>query len=154
MAISRILELFNRQRDEDTEEARDEAIRLATAAVLLEVANAGSEMGEAERQEVVGHLRSAFSLDDASSAELLAAAADLRSDTIDHFHLTNQVRRATERDERMQIVEAMWRIVYADGKFHQYEGYIVRKLSDLLGLEHAEMIDAKMRVRDQMGLAP
>lgn len=154
MPISRILELFNRQRDEETEEARDEAIRLATAAVLLEVANAGSEMGEAERSEVVSHLRNAFSLDDASSAELLNAADHLRSDTIDHFHLTNQLRGATERDERMQIVEAMWRIVYADGKFHQYEGYIVRKLSDLLGLEHAEMIDAKMRVRDQMGLAP
>ena len=40
----------------------------------------------------------------------------------------------------------MWRMVYSDGKLTDYEGYLVRKLADLLGLEHHVMIDAKVSV--------
>jgi uncharacterized tellurite resistance protein B-like protein len=40
----------------------------------------------------------------------------------------------------------MWRMVYADGKLTGYENYLVRKLADLLGLEHRVMIDAKSAV--------
>jgi len=40
----------------------------------------------------------------------------------------------------------MWRVVYSDGTLTDYEGYLVRKLADLLGLEHRVMIDAKVSV--------
>ena len=40
----------------------------------------------------------------------------------------------------------MWRLAYSDGKLAEYEAYLVRKLADLLGLEHHVMIDAKVEV--------
>ena len=45
----------------------------------------------------------------------------------------------------------MWRIVYSDGKLTEYETYLVRKLADLLGLEHHVMIDAQSAVLDEIG---
>ena len=48
--------------------------------------------------------------------------------------------------ERIEIVKTMWRMVYADGKLTDYENYLVRKLADLLGLEHHVMIDAKVAI--------
>jgi uncharacterized tellurite resistance protein B-like protein len=45
----------------------------------------------------------------------------------------------------------MWRLVYSDGTLTDYEGYLVRKLADLLGLEHHVMIDAKSAVLREMG---
>ena len=47
-------------------------------------------------------------------------------------------------EDRIDIVKTMWRIVYSDGRLTDYENYLVRKLSDLLGLEHHVMIDAKV----------
>lgn len=134
------------------EEDHDEAIRIATAVVLLDVAHADEKMSRGEESTVVEHLRSAFGLDDDDARELLELAEEIRRETIDHWHMTNQIRNSTSFDDRMEIVRSMWRIIYADGHFHQYEGYLVRKLSDLLGIEHPRMIEAKMTVRRELSL--
>lgn len=141
--------LGEREQDQTNHE---EAIRLATAVVLLDVAYADESMSMGEESKVVEHLRSAFGLDDDDARELMEVASEIREETIDHWSMTNQIRNATSFDDRMEIVRTMWRIVYADGNFHQYEGYIVRKLSDLLGIEHRRMIDAKLNVRRELGL--
>ena len=134
------------------EQNRDDAIRMATAVVLLDVAYADESMSENEEAQIVEHVRQAFDLDAESAKELLEVAQEIRRETIDHWHMTNQIRNELSFKDRMEIVRTMWRIVYADGHFHQYEGYLVRKLSDLLGVEHRRMIEVKLAVRDELGL--
>lgn len=128
-------------------------VRLATAAVLLEIAYADGQFSPAEDGDVTGYLKQAFHLDDESAQELIGAAAELRSRTIDHFALTNFIRQNASLSDRIEMVKTMWRIVYADQKLSDYENYLVRKLADLLGLEHHVMIEAKVAVLRELGLA-
>ena len=127
-------------------------LRLATAAVLLDIAYADGEFSPAEDGDIVGYLKRAFALDDESARELLKAADEIRTQTIDHFALTNFIRRNSPLNERIDIVKTMWRVVYADGRLTDYENYLVRKLADLLGLEHHVMIEAKVAVLRELGL--
>jgi uncharacterized tellurite resistance protein B-like protein len=131
-------------------ELQHDPLRLATAAILLETAYADGEFSPAEDGDVVGYLKRAFRLDDESAQELIAEAAELREQTIDHFALTNFVRKNATLSERIEIVKTMWRIAYSDRKLTDYENYLVRKLADLLGLEHHVMIDAKVAVLREM----
>ena len=128
-------------------------LRLATAAVLLETAYADGIFTPAEDGDVVAYLKAAFQLDDEAAQELIAEAAELRNKTIDHFALTNFIRKNASLADRIEIVKTMWRIVYSDRKLTDYENYLVRKLADLLGLEHHVMIDAKMSVLREMGMS-
>lgn len=121
-------------------------IRLATAAVLLEIANADGSFSPAEDGNVTGYLQRVFELDDPATRELIDEATEIRNNTIDHFALTNYIRKNASLEERIDIVRTMWRVVYSDGRLTDYEGYLVRKLADLLGLEHRVMIDAKVSV--------
>jgi uncharacterized tellurite resistance protein B-like protein len=50
-------------------------------------------------------------------------------------------------------VRTMWRMVYSDRKLTDYENYLVRKLADLMGLEHHVMIEAKVGVLRELGLS-
>jgi uncharacterized tellurite resistance protein B-like protein len=127
-------------------EPRHDRLRLATAAVLLETAYADGEFTPSEDGDVAGFLQRAFDLDADDARDLLAEANELRNRTIDHFALTNYIRRNSSLDDRIEIVKTMWRMVYGDGKLTDYENYLVRKLADLLGLEHHVMIDAKSAV--------
>jgi uncharacterized tellurite resistance protein B-like protein len=129
----------------------EDPLRLATAAVLLEIAHADGSFSPAEDGDVVGFLKSAFTLDEASVRELLKAADEIRAHTIDHFALTNYIRRNAPLEERLGIVKTMWRVAYADGRLTDYENYLVRKLADLLGIEHRVMIDAKVDVLRERG---
>ena len=126
-------------------------LRLATAAILLDIANADGTFTPAEDGDIVGFLKSSFRLDDESARELLKAGDELRAQTIDHFALTNFVRRNASLDDRIDIVKTMWRVVYSDGRLTDYENYLVRKLADLLGLEHHLMIAAKVAVLEERG---
>ncbi len=132
---------------------RQDPLHLATATVLLETAYADGEFSPAEDGDVVGFLQSAFALTTEAAQELVHAAAEMRLKTIDHFALTNFIRKNATLAERIDIVKTMWRIVYSDRKLTDYENYLVRKLADLLGLEHRVMIEAKVEVLRELGLA-
>jgi len=140
--------------------ARDESaaaqqhnLRLATAAILLDIATADGVFSPAEDGDIVGFLKQAFELDDDAARELVRAADEIRARTIDHFALTNFIRKNMPLESRIDIVKTMWRIVYSDGKLTDYENYLVRKLADLLGLEHHVMIGAKVSVLEEIGRA-
>lgn len=126
-------------------------VRLATAAVLLEIANADGVFAAAEDGDIVGYLQRAFALDTDSARELMQTADEIRQRTIDYFAITNYLRKNTSLDDRIEIVKAMWRIVYSDGRLSDHENYLVRKLADLLGLEHHVMIDAKVAILRERG---
>ncbi|HEY5609934.1 MAG TPA: TerB family tellurite resistance protein [Thermoanaerobaculia bacterium] len=132
---------------EQTPEDHRNALQVATAAVLLEVAYADQAISREEEEKLVHHLVQQFELSKEVAHELLEAADEIREETIDHFALTHTIRKNTSLEERIDIVKTMWRLVYSDNELHQYENYIVRKLADLLGLEHRVMIDAKLAVK-------
>jgi uncharacterized tellurite resistance protein B-like protein len=126
-------------------------LRLATAAILLDIAYADGEFTPAEDGNVVGFLTQRFSLSPEDAKELLAAADDIRKNAVDHFALTHYVRKNAPLQDRIDIVKTMWRLVYSDGTLSEYENYLVRKLADLLGLEHHVMIDTKSAVLRELG---
>jgi uncharacterized tellurite resistance protein B-like protein len=127
-------------------------LRLATAAVLLDIAYADGQFTPVEDGNVVGFLTERFALSTDDARELLEAADEIRKKTVDHFALTNYIRKNAPLSERIDIVKTMWRLVYSDGKLSEYEAYLVRKLADLLGLEHHVMIDAKSEVLRELRL--
>lgn len=130
---------------------RHDPLRLATAAVLLEIGNADSTFDPGGDGNLTGYLQSAFQLSPEETRELISAADDLRAHTIDYFALSNYIRKSMSLQERIEIVKTMWRMSYADGRLSDYENYLVRKLADLLGLEHHVMIDAKVAVLRELG---
>ena len=126
-------------------------LRLATAAILLDIAHADGTFTPAEDGNVTGYLAEKFALSPDDVRELVDVANQIRKNMVDHFALTNYVRKNTPLEERIDIVKTMWRLVYSDGSLHQHENYLVRKLADLLGLEHHVMIEAKSAVLRELG---
>lgn len=143
MSFAKLIQLF---KDPEPPTPGHDPVRLATAAVLLDIAYADGEFHPNESGDLVDYLRTVFSLGPDDAQELVEAAHEIRTHTIDHFALTHAIRKNTTLEQRVAIVRAMWRMVYADGRLTDYEGYLVRKLADLLGLEHRLMIDTKVGV--------
>jgi uncharacterized tellurite resistance protein B-like protein len=151
VSISRILDLLAGRSADVQPRQQHDPLRLATAAVLLELAYADGEFSPVEDGNVAGFLTSRFSLSESDAKELLTAADEIRKKTVDHFALTHYIRKNTPLAERIDFVKEMWRLVYSDGTLTEYESYLVRKLADLLGLEHHVMIDAKTAVLRELG---
>ncbi|HUR80826.1 MAG TPA: TerB family tellurite resistance protein [Thermoanaerobaculia bacterium] len=151
MSIAKILDMLTGRTSEVQPQQHHDPLRLATAAILLDIAYADGTFTPAEDGNVAGFLSRKFSLSEDDTRALLEGADQIRRKTVDHFALTHYIRKNTPLEERIDIVKTMWRLVYSDGTLTNYEGYLVRKLADLLGLEHHVMIDAKSAVLRELG---
>ena len=154
MSFAKLMQRFKGGVTRDGADAgrQPDPLRLATAAVLLETGYADGTLTPDENTDLVTYLKRAFALGDDDARDLVNAADEIRNRTIDHFAMTNYIRSHTTLEERIEIVRTMWHMVYSDGKLTDYENYLVRKLADLLGLEHHVMIDAKVAVLRELGL--
>ena len=130
---------------------KEQALRLATAALFMEIARADFDISQHERTRVLNLLREHFDLDK-KQAEALAELGEQKINEHSSLHpFTRLINDAFSADEKQAIVEHLWRIAYADKDLHKYEEHLVRRISDLLYVPHNQMIRAKHRVLDEIG---
>ena len=130
----------------DRQEKTTHDIRVATCAVLLEMANIDGEFSDSEKESIVAILKKDFALNDEHAQALLEASHDELSESTDLWKFTNLINQNYSREEKRQIMETVWRVAYTDGKLDQHEDYLMHKLANLLRLTHKELIDAKVKV--------
>jgi len=127
-----------------------ERIQVATCVVLLEMAHADEEFQAMEQTLVRDLLQRKFDLVEEDVSELIDFAQAQRRESLDIYQFTRQINDHFSRSEKMEMMESLWRIIYADGVLDKYEDYLVRQLAKLLRLGHEEMIEAKVRVLDEL----
>ena len=121
-------------------------IRVATCALFLEIAAIDGEFSGAERDSIVSMLKEDQGLSDDDATELIAAAEAEREEAVDLWRFAHLINDNYSAEEKIRIVEMMWRIIYVDGKLDKHEDYMVHKLSGLLRISHEQLIDAKLKI--------
>ena len=142
---------FGKRPTEDaTAQASDTGhdIRIATCALFLEMAGVDGEFSDEERHHIVSILKEKYHLSDEHAAQLMETAQHELDESIDLWHFTHLINQNYTDEEKVQIVEMVWRLVYVDGRLDKHEDSLMHKLSKLLDLTHGQLIDAKMRVLD------
>ena len=124
-----------------------EKLRIATCAVLLEMANSDDEFSAEERIKIIEILRGKFDLADEDAHELIEISQGMIDKSIDIYGFTKIINGLYTIDEKLAVMEAIWEVVYADGQLSGHEDALVHKLSFLMGLQHQQLIDVKMKVR-------
>jgi uncharacterized tellurite resistance protein B-like protein len=124
----------------------DEKLQMATCVILLEVAGADNEFSPVECEHIINALRDRFRLPQQEAEELIKAAQEERDESSDIWKFTNQINQACSNDEKIQIIEEVWRLIYADSILDGHEDFLVHKLARLMNLKHPILIEAKMKV--------
>jgi uncharacterized tellurite resistance protein B-like protein len=125
-------------------------LAVATAALLLEIANVDDEFSDEELAEIVDTLRSYFKLTTEEGEAILEATREELEKRIDMYYFTNRINEHFEKDEKIKIIEMIWRVIYTDKHLHGHEDYLVHRFAKLLRLQHSQMIDAKLRVKAEL----
>jgi uncharacterized tellurite resistance protein B-like protein len=128
------------------EEDASERIQVATCALLLEVANSDSDFSDIEKDNIITILKKDFHLSDEYVTELMATSGRALKKSVDLWHFTNLINENYSIEEKIKVIEMLWKVIYADGKLDKYEDHLVHKLSNLLRLTHKQLIEAKIRV--------
>lgn len=126
-------------------------LRVATAALLIEMMNADFECTEEERRSIMSLLRDRFDLSSAEVDEIFSLAKQQVENAVSHYQFTSLIKDGFDYEQRVQLIELLWRVAYADATLQKYEEALVRKIADLIYVKHVDFIAAKHRVLSQMG---
>jgi len=122
-------------------------LSIATAALFLEMAFADFNLAPEEENKITSILQDFFSLDYSQVQELIKAARDKRESRVDIWLFTNQIKNSFSRTQKQCLLENLWRLIYADGYMDKYEEALMRKITNLIGMTHGEMIQARQLAR-------
>lgn len=150
--LGRLRELFAVERGPGAaREAVDEGerVRVATCVILLEVARVDEEFSSEEKDHILHALRERFSLSEDEAQELIDASSESRRESVDLWSFTHRINEACGVEEKVHIIEEVWRVIYADGTLDGHEDYLAHKLAKLLNLTHPQLIEAKVKVLDE-----
>ncbi|MBN1849353.1 MAG: TerB family tellurite resistance protein [Deltaproteobacteria bacterium] len=121
-------------------------ICMAACALLLEMAHIDNEFSESESDKIISILKKDFDLSEQYANELIRKTEEELQGSIDLWQFTNLINQNYSMEEKIRIIEMVWKIAYSDGKLDKHEDYLVHKLANLLRLTHKQLIDVKLQV--------
>ncbi len=129
-----------------SEKPIEEQLQLASVALFMEMIVMDEE-GETKERELISSLvQKSFSLTAEQAEALIATAEQQREQANDYYQFTSLINKNCSLDQKIQLIESLWRIAFVDGKLGAQEEYLVRKLADLLYVPHIDFIMTKNRV--------
>ncbi|HEY5763239.1 MAG TPA: TerB family tellurite resistance protein [Rhodocyclaceae bacterium] len=149
--LGSIQDFFRRQIEPklaDPGAADDSGLKLATAALLVEMMRMDRSVLDAERASVVATLTREFGVAASAIDELLALAEAEAQEATDYFQFTSLINRSASAAQKVRIIESMWRVAFADGHLDDHEAHLMKKVAGLLHIPHADYINAKTRARE------
>jgi uncharacterized tellurite resistance protein B-like protein len=132
--------------------AETSVLRIATAALLIEMMRMDSELRDTERQAIASTLRTQFNLATTQIETLIALAEQEVRDATDYYQFTSLINKHCDLAQKVQIIENLWHVAMIDGHLDAHELHLMRKLADLLYVGHADYVAAKQRARDSANL--
>jgi uncharacterized tellurite resistance protein B-like protein len=123
-------------------------IQIATAALFIEIAKADGEISGDERKRIVKNMEEMFDLDDECVENLLALSEQRVNESVSVYEFSSIINENFSREEKYQLMKNLWKIVYTDNHLDQYEDRLMKIIGATLNLDHKDIIDAKLEVKE------
>ena len=121
--------------------------RQAAALVVLELAYADPVLTAEDRQLIAQHLHARWGLGAVPSPPPPPPEEEERRTRFADY--ARRLRKRVGRAERLELVERMWSVAFADGAIGEHEARLMHLAAELLGIGPAELAGIAGRVRTQ-----
>jgi len=143
------------QKDSDSDKSapgagKQQLIRLAAAVLFVEVMHADHKIDKREQQIVRQALQESFSLSSHEADDLLQLAEERVKNVTSLHEFTSLLHGRLTNEEKVMLLEQIWRVVLADNDVDKYEEHLVRRIAELLYIKHSDYIRAKLNAETEM----
>lgn len=141
-----IADFFKRLTQASPETVSDDDARLALTALLVRIARADGEYSHEEADQIDRVARDRYALSPFEATALRKQAEEVEAGAPDTVRFTRAIKDAVPYEDRIGVIEALWKVVLADGIRDAEEDALVRLASNLLGINDRDSALARQRV--------
>ena len=129
--------------------SQETQLQIATCALFLEIANSDDVFSIEEKVFIEETMKEEFNLNDELVTELLTHATQQTDESVSLYEFTDIINKQFGRNEKLEILKNLWRLVFADGKLDMNEESFMRTISNNMHLEHSDMIRTKLEAKEE-----
>ncbi|MCF6321616.1 MAG: TerB family tellurite resistance protein [Rhizobiaceae bacterium] len=126
--------------------------QLAQAALMFHVIAADGIVHDEEKTKLQQILEERYELTNSQAQQLIEEARRADSEAIDLYAFTRILKRQLSAEERLELIESLWEMVYADGEIHELEDNVVWRIAELLAINKRDRMEMKRKVRNKLEL--
>ena len=148
--INTIRKFFKSNENSKSDNLEGNQDELAYASLLIEVIKSDDRFDQREHDELLNILGTKLSIDEKALAELSELAQKKSDESTSLYEFTREINDKYQYEEKVQLIEDLWRIAYSDERIDKYEDYVIRKVADLVYVTHSDFIKSKLKVKNSI----
>ena len=123
--------------------------KLAASALLVEVAVVDRDFNAAERDRIIQFVKSKFSLEETVASQLISRAEAQVEGSVQLYGITAALRQGLSYEDRVELMECLWTVAYADGEVDPFEDQLMRRIGGLIYVTDRDRATARKKVIDR-----
>ncbi len=117
--------------------------------LMIEAANTDGQIDPNELKKIKYSLINIFFEDPKEVNLVLEKAEENKNNSKSLHHYTSFINKNFDNKKKILLIETLWEIVLSDGKVHDFESSLIRRLSGLLYISDVDSGNAKKRALDK-----
>ena len=132
----------------ENQEPDNHQLAVAATALMVQLSRADHNEDERELQTIVDCAVKAHQVTRDEAEAILKDALDHADDATSIYEFTGQINEHLDQNAKQSLLESIWRVAFADGRIDKYEEHLIRRMADLLHLNHREYMQARHRAEN------
>ena len=145
---SYIKEFSSKSLEENPAKEDDASIMKACASLLIEAAFADKIFSETEVDSLKFTLVNKFDFNENDVNQLIEEAENIVEESTSLYEHTRLINDKSSYEDKLRLINSLWKIAYADNEIDKYEDHLIRKISNLLHVSHKDFISEKIKVKE------
>lgn len=118
-------------------------IELTAAVLAYEIARSDGEIDENELSLLMSEIEKIALKVGKQKSEILKIVEIYSKDSVSFHEFIEDINRNYSKDEKLSLIEFMWKTAYADGRLDVDEERLVRRVADLIKIKNIEVLKLK-----------
>ena len=118
-------------------------IELTAAVLAYEIARIDGDISSDELKILMEEIKIIAKKVGKKESEILNIIEIYSNDSVSFYEFVEDINKGYTKNEKLSLLEFMWRIAYADGNLDVDEERLIRRLADMIKIKDIEVLKLK-----------
>ena len=138
---------FFKKKEEKKEEPKN--LKLIALCLAFEVANADNDIDVQEKDLMLKKIKESIDVSILTEKEIFDAIKEESEKKVSFYDIIYDINKNLDKDEKIDILNMLWEIAYADQVLDVDEERIIRRSAEMLGIKPSIVLQIKEEFKNQ-----
>ena len=127
----------------DASKDTPESLEKSLSVLISEVIRVDYDIAKIDLEVANKILIETYGLKASQATRLISEALEIQNRPTSYHPFVKTINEKLSYDEKVAVIEGLWKIAVADKRVDKYEDHIIRKFSELLHIQHVDLVERK-----------